>query len=164
MQELVADRFEPRVLEKTKALLFGNPMDPNTQFGRVIDAQAAEKVEHRVFDAARQGALLYHLRCRDLLRPPIVIDKMPPDSTLVLQETFAPIVPIIRAPDSDDDVIQIANSTRFGLSSSVCTNNLHRATGFARIAFILLCSRITLSLRSANPIRSMQQDTKDNQD
>ena len=56
MQELVADRFEPRVLEKTKALLFGNPMDPNTQFGRVIDAQAAEKVEHRVFDAARQGA------------------------------------------------------------------------------------------------------------
>ena len=160
----MADRFEPRVLEKTKALLFGNPMDPNTQFGRVIDAQAAEKVEHRVFDAARQGALLYHLRCRDPMQPPIVIDKMPPDSTLVLQETFAPIVPIIRAPDSDDAVIQIANSTRFGLSSSDCTNNLHRATGFTRNAFILLCSRITLSLRSANPIRSMQQDTKDNQD
>ena len=164
MQELVADRFEPRVLEKTKALLFGNPMDPNTQFGRVIDAQAAEKVEHRVFDAARQGAVLYHPRCRGALLPPIVIDMMPPDSTLVLQETFAPIVPIIRVPDSDDAVIQIAYSTRFGLSSGVCTKDLHRATGFERSAFILVCSNITLSLRSANPIRSIPQDTKDNQD
>ena len=164
MQELVAHRFEPQVLEQAQALLFGNPMDPNTQFGRAIDAQAAEKVEHRVFDAARQGAVLYHPRCRGALLPPIVIDMMTLDSTLVLQETFAPIVPIIRVLDSDDAVIQIAYSTRFGLSSGVCNKDLHRATGFERSAFILVCFNITLSLRSANPIRSIPQDTKNNQD
>ena len=46
---------------------------------------------------------------------------------MVLEETFGPVIPIIRVPDDDDKVIEISNSTQFGLSSGVCTNNFIRA-------------------------------------
>ena len=64
-----------------------------------------------------QGALL----------PPIVVDKCPMAVELVMEETFGPIVPIVRVPDDDAEVMAISNSTAFGLSSGVCTNDLRRA-------------------------------------
>ena len=131
VQESVADRFVPLVLEKAKAIRFGDPMDPDTQLGCVIHSQAAELFENRVLDAERQGAeILYHPGRKGALLPPIVIDKVPHGSELVMEETFGPIIPIVRVPDDDDAVMRISNSTEFGLSSGVCTNNLHRATAF----------------------------------
>ena len=53
-----------------------------------------------------------------------------PKSELVLEETFGPIIPIIRVPDVDEEVISISNSTAFGLSSGVCTNNFMRAKNY----------------------------------
>ena len=131
VQESVADRFVPLVLEKAKAIMFGDPMDPDTQLGCVIHAQAAELFERRVFEAEKMGAeILYHPGRQGALLPPIVVDRVPHDSELVMEETFGPIVPIVRVPDDDDTVMAISNSTRFGLSSGVCTNDLHRATAF----------------------------------
>ncbi len=131
VQESVADKFVPLVLEKAKAIKFGNPMDPETQLGCVIHAQAAEVFENRVYDAEKQGAeILYHPGRNGALLPPIVVDRVPHDSELVMEETFGPIVPIVRVPDNDDEVMAISNSTEFGLSSGVCTNDLRRATAF----------------------------------
>ncbi|WP_298850278.1 aldehyde dehydrogenase family protein [uncultured Ruegeria sp.] len=67
---------------------------------------------------------------RHALLPPIVVDKVPHDSELVVEETFGPIIPIIRVPDDDTAVMQISNSTAFGLSSGVCTNDLNRAISY----------------------------------
>ena len=50
--------------------------------------------------------------------------------SLVLEETFGPIIPIIRVPDEDEKVIEISNSTASGLSSGVCTNNFMRAKNY----------------------------------
>lgn len=131
VQESVADAFVPKVLEKAKALKFGDPMDPDTQLGCVISAKAAELFEQRVLDAEKLGAkILYHPDRSGALLPPIVVDHVPHDCELVLEETFGPIVPIVRVPDDDDAVMDISNSTQFGLSSGVCTNNLHRAMNF----------------------------------
>ncbi len=131
VQESVADRFVPLVLEKAKAIRFGDPMDPDTQLGCVIHAQAAETFENRVHDAAAKGAeILYHPGRQGALLPPIVVDKVPHDCELVMEETFGPIVPIVRVPDNDADVMAISNSTEFGLSSGVCTNDLRRAIAF----------------------------------
>ena len=47
-----------------------------------------------------------------------------------MEETFGPIVPIVRVPDNDEDVMAISNSTEFGLSSGVCTNDLRRAIAY----------------------------------
>ena len=131
VQESVADRFVPLVLAKAKAIRFGDPMDPETQLGCVIHATAAEVFEKRVFDAEKQGAeILYHPGRQGALLPPIVIDKVPHDSELVMDETFGPIVPIVRVPDDDAAVMAISNSTPFGLSSGVCTNDLNRAIAY----------------------------------
>ncbi|WP_428644075.1 aldehyde dehydrogenase family protein, partial [Roseibium sp.] len=131
VQESVADRFVPMVLEKAKAIRFGDPMDPETQLGCVVHAQAAELFEKRVLMAAEQGAeILYHPGRNGALLPPIVVDKVPHDSELVMEETFGPIVPIVRVPDNDEEVMAISNSTEFGLSSGVCTNDLNRAIAY----------------------------------
>lgn len=130
-QESIADKLVARILEKAKALKHGDPMDPATQLGCVVHAEAAELFENRVFDAEKQGAkILYHPGREGALLPAITIDHVPHESELVMEETFGPIIPIVRVPDNDDAVMEISNSTQFGLSSGVCTNNLHRATAF----------------------------------
>lgn len=131
VQESVADRFVPLVVEKAKAIRFGDPQDPETQLGCVIHAEAAELFEKRVYMAEKQGAeILYHPGREGALLPPIVVDRVPHDSELVMEETFGPIVPIVRVPDEDAQVMEISNSTAFGLSSGVCTNDLNRAIAY----------------------------------
>jgi len=131
VQESVADAFVPMVLERARAIRFGDPMDPETELGCVISAQAAELFERRVYDAEKQGAeILYHPGRQGALLPPITVDRVPHDSELVMEETFGPIVPIVRVPDDDAEVMRISNSTPFGLSSGVCTNDFRRMQAF----------------------------------
>jgi putative phosphonoacetaldehyde dehydrogenase len=131
VQESVADEFVPMVLERAKAIRFGDPQDPETQLGCVIHAQAAELFEKRVYMAAEQGAeVLYDPGRKGALLPPIVVDHVLHGSELVMEETFGPIVPIVRVPDDDAEVMRISNGTPFGLSSGVCTNDLNRAIAY----------------------------------
>ena len=110
VQDSVADALIPFITEKARAIRFGDPMDPQTQLGCVIDAEAAALFERRVMQAEAAGAkILYHPGRNGALLPPIVVD---------------------RVPDDDDAVMAISNSTAFGLSSGVCTNDLIRATNY----------------------------------
>ena len=130
-QNKVADRFVEMVLERTKKIKFGDPMDITTDLGTVINVQAAELFDKRVSMAEEHGAkILYHPGREGALLPPIVVDFVNPKSELVLEETFGPVIPIIRVPDEDEKVIEISNSTAFGLSSGVCTNNFMRAKNY----------------------------------
>ncbi len=130
-QESIADRLVELITEKARAIRFGDPQDPETQLGCVIHAQAAEIFETRVYDAEKQGAkVLYDPGRNGALLPPIVVDHVPHDSDLVYEETFGPIIPIVRVPENDEEVMRISNSTEFGLSSGVCTNDLNRAIAY----------------------------------
>lgn len=132
-QEGVADRFVPMIVERAKAIKFGDPMDPDTDLGTVVHAKAAELFEKRVHLAAEQGAdILYNPGRQGALLPPIVVDNVPHESELVLEETFGPIVPIIRVPNDDVEVMRISNSTAFGLSSGVCTNDFRRMQAYIK--------------------------------
>jgi putative phosphonoacetaldehyde dehydrogenase len=127
VQESIADRFVPLVLERAKKLKFGDPMDRATDLGTVVHEKAATLFEARVHMAAEAGAdILYNPGRQGALLPPIVVDRVPHRSELVMEETFGPIVPIVRAPDKDDELIALSNSTAFGLSSGVCTNDYRR--------------------------------------
>jgi putative phosphonoacetaldehyde dehydrogenase len=129
--EPVADRFVELILAKAKRIKFGDPMDPETDLGTVVHADAAALFEKRVYDARDQGAqVLYDPGRRGAVLPPIVVDRVPHESELVMEETFGPIVPIIRVPNDDEAVMGISNSTAFGLSSGVCTNRLDRITAY----------------------------------
>ena len=128
VQEKIADQFVEMVLERAKKIKFGDPMSMETDLGTVVNAQAAELFDKRVSMAEADGAkILYHPGRKGALLPPIVIDNVDPKSELVLEETFGPVIPIIRVPNDDESVIKISNSTAFGLSSGVCTNNFMRA-------------------------------------
>jgi putative phosphonoacetaldehyde dehydrogenase len=131
VQERIADRFVPLVLEKAKQIKFGDPMNPETDLGTVVHEDAAKAFEARVYKAVEQGAkVLYDPGRQGAVLPPITVDFVPHASELVFEETFGPVVPIVRVPNDDAEVICISNSTPFGLSSGVCTNRLDRITRF----------------------------------
>jgi putative phosphonoacetaldehyde dehydrogenase len=131
--EKVADAFVEKVLAKAKQLKAGNPMDPETDVGTVINERSAQLFEQRVNGAIEKGAVLLHGNDRQgALFPPTVVDHVPYDCELVHEETFGPVIPIIRCPNDIDEVIRVSNSTAYGLSSGVCTNRLEHITRFVR--------------------------------
>jgi putative phosphonoacetaldehyde dehydrogenase len=124
VQSSVADEFVQRVLDKTHQWHFGNPSDPKNDMGTVIDKEAATLFETRVNEAVVQGAkLLVGNQRQGAMYSPTVLDHVTTDMTLVREETFGPVSPIVRFNDIED-VIQMVNSTVYGLSSSVCSNRL----------------------------------------
>ena len=130
-QESVADRFVPLVEERARKLTFGDPMDPRTELGTVVHAKAAETFENRVLAAANAGAkILYRPERQGALLPPIVVDHVPHESELVMEETFGPVIPVIRVPDDDVATMEISNSTAFGLSAGVVTNDFRRMQAY----------------------------------
>ena len=129
--EKVADRFSELVLAKARKLKSGDPMDPETDVGCVIHERAASEFESRVNDAVSKGARLLHGNDRrGALYPVTVVDHIPYTCELVKEETFGPVVPMIRVPNAIDDIIRISNSTAYGLSAGVCTNRIDVATRF----------------------------------
>ncbi|HMK67133.1 MAG TPA: phosphonoacetaldehyde dehydrogenase [Stellaceae bacterium] len=126
----VAEEFTDRLVAKTKAVRYGDPMDPKTDMGTVIDEAAAVRIERRVEDAIAQGARLLcgHER-HGALYAPTVLDRVPADCELVHEETFGPVSPILTF-GSIDEAIRLSNSTAYGLSSGVCTNRLDYITRF----------------------------------
>ncbi len=132
VHEKVADAFVERLVARTKAWTYGDPMDPQNDMGTVIDEAAAKNFESRVDDAIAGGAklLIGNVR-RGALYSPTVIDHVDPAMNVVRTETFGPVSPVIRFTDIDD-AIRIANGTAYGLSSSVCTNRLDDITRFVR--------------------------------
>ena len=118
-------------LERAKKIKFGDPMDLSTDLGTVVNAEAAELFDKRVSMAEEEGAkILYHPGREGAVLPPIVVDNVNPKSELVLEETFGPVIPIIRVSDEDEEVIKVSNSTAFGLSSGVCTPTFMRAKNY----------------------------------
>jgi len=132
VHETVAERFTALLVEKTLAVKYGDPMDPKTDMGTVIDEPAAIRIERRVEDAISKGARLLcgHKRVGALYAP-TVLDNAPAECELVREETFGPVSPILRFRDIDE-AIRLSNSTAYGLSSGVCTNRLDHITRFVR--------------------------------
>ena len=130
VHEAVAARFTERVVEKSKAWHFGDPADPAIEMGTVIDEAAARLFEARVNEAVAQGARLLVGNVRDgALYSPTVLDRVRPEMTVVREETFGPVSPILTFRDIDE-AIAISNGTAYGLSSAVCTNRLDYITRF----------------------------------
>jgi phosphonoacetaldehyde dehydrogenase len=130
VHQAVLQRFTDLVVDKTRAWRHGDPADARTEMGTVIDEAAARLFESRVAEAASQGARVLAGQVRDgALFAPTVIDRVRPDMTVVREETFGPVSPII-AFASVDEAIAISNGTAYGLSSSLCTNRLDVITRF----------------------------------
>ena len=105
-------------------------MSSDTDMGTVVHEGAAKLFETRVDAAISEGAtLLYGNDRQGALYSPTVLDHVPRNAELVVEETFGPPIPIIRVKDIDD-AIAVDNGTAFGLSTGVCTNRWDHITRF----------------------------------
>ncbi|VVE64808.1 DeoR family transcriptional regulator [Pandoraea captiosa] len=126
----IAAQFTELVVEKTRLWKYGDPADDGNDMGTVIDEAAARLFEARVNEAVAQGArLLVGNKREGALYSPTVIDRVDPKMTVVREETFGPVSPILTF-GSIDEAIAMSNGTAFGLSSGVCTNRLDYVTRF----------------------------------
>jgi aldehyde dehydrogenase (NAD+) len=127
VQESILKEFTERFVAKTQCYLCGDPADPRTVVGTVINEAAALLLEKRVHQAVAEGArVLCGGHRRGALLEPTVIADVPRTAEMVCQESFGPLAPILKVKDLDD-AIELANATNFGLSSGVVTNNLEAA-------------------------------------
>ncbi|MES2098733.1 MAG: phosphonoacetaldehyde dehydrogenase [Pseudomonadota bacterium] len=132
VHEKVASAFTELVVAKTRAWRYGDPSDKSNEMGTVIDEAAARSFEKVVDEAIAQGArLLVGNRREGALYSPTVLDRVRPDMTVVREETFGPVSPIITFK-SLDQAIEISNGTAYGLSSGICTNRMDDVTRFAK--------------------------------
>lgn len=132
VEEPILEEFTKRFVAKAAEYKAGDPKDPETRVGTVIDEASATHLEKVVQGAVAKGArvLLGGKRSGALLEPTVIAD-VPRDAEMVVCESFGPLAPIIAVKDFED-AIQLANSTQYGLSSGVVTTNLHSALQAAK--------------------------------
>jgi aldehyde dehydrogenase (NAD+) len=119
--DAIADELAERIAAGAAALRVGDPLDPDTDVGTVIDEAAAIRIAERVRSAVADGARLLYGGERDGAQlTPAVLDRVSPGSELVATETFGPVAPIIGVRDLDE-ALAIANGTPYAHSAGVCT-------------------------------------------
>lgn len=124
VHENILEEFTRRFVEKAKEYSYGDPADPDTKVGTVIDEPAAIYLESVVKEAVQQGAkVLLGGKRKGALMEPTVIANVPRNCNMVVHESFGPLAPIMSFKDLDD-AIQLVNSTAYGLSSAIITNNM----------------------------------------
>jgi len=132
IQESVYDRFLDRFLTATRQLPVGDPADPKTVVGPMIDQAAADRVESWVKEAVSRGAttLLAGTRRGNVLSP-IVLTDVDPRMKVVCEEVFGPVVVVSRHRTFQEAIDQV-NASPYGLQASVftrCVDELFRAWG-----------------------------------
>ncbi|MGQ9479400.1 MAG: aldehyde dehydrogenase family protein [Thermoproteota archaeon] len=128
----VADRLVERLVEKFRSIKFGDPWE-DIQVGPLINEHALRHVSELVEDAVRRGAtLLVGGKSHGLIYEPTLLDNVPLDARIAWEETFGPVLPVIRVRD-EDEAIEISNRSSFGLDSAVFTNNFYRMWRIAKL-------------------------------
>jgi acyl-CoA reductase-like NAD-dependent aldehyde dehydrogenase len=130
--DAVADAFVARFSAKVATLTVGDPRDGKAPIGAVTDIKTVGHVTALVDDAVRGGAVLVNSGpASGVLMPPHVLDKVTPAMKLFRDESFGPVVAVIRARD-EAHAIALANDTEYGLSASVFTRDTARGLRVAR--------------------------------
>jgi glyceraldehyde-3-phosphate dehydrogenase (NADP+) len=126
--EPIADRFVSAILEEVKNWKFGDPRNPDTLVGPLINEKAAKKVEELVNDAVSKGAKILYggKRYSHGYYEPTVLDFVNRDMRIAWEETFGPVVTIIRVKDYEE-AIKLANESEYGLDSCIFTKNIDKA-------------------------------------
>ncbi|MEH0577980.1 aldehyde dehydrogenase family protein [Streptomyces sp. B21-108] len=128
----IAEEFTRRFTEKAAALPVGDPNDPNTVVGPVINKWALSLLDRRVEEAVAMGArVLTGGVSQPPCYPATVLTDVPQGAELAFDETFGPVV-ILETVDSADEAVERANASRYGLTSAVLTGDPHRGLDIAR--------------------------------
>jgi acyl-CoA reductase-like NAD-dependent aldehyde dehydrogenase len=132
VDERVYDDFLAAVVEEAQGWPLGDPFDDATLVGPMNNEPTAQKMDAHLEDAVAKGANVVVGGGRDRSRPtalyyePTVIENVGTDTLINRDETFGPIVPLIRVR-SDDHALEVANDSHLGLQAAVYTRSLKRA-------------------------------------
>jgi vanillin dehydrogenase len=128
----IADDFVRRLSAKAASLPLQDPSCGPTVLGSIVDKSAADRISELVQDAVEKGAqVTAGGQCNGTLMAATVVDQVTPKMRIYSEESFGPVVTVVRA-DGDEDALRIANDTEYGLSSAVFSQDLARAWNLAR--------------------------------
>ena len=136
VEDEVHDRFLELLLAEARKWRLGDPFDPATTMGPLNNEPTVVKTEEHLADAKAKGAEILtggkreSGRPTDLYFPPTVIDGVRRDMLLNLEETFGPVAPVIRYT-SNEEAVEIANESGYGLQMSVFTSSIKKCFWFA---------------------------------
>ncbi|WP_294338779.1 aldehyde dehydrogenase [uncultured Sphingomonas sp.] len=130
--DAVADAFVVKFAAKVGTMPVGDPREGKTPLGAVVDQKTVDHVTSLIEDAVGAGAVQVNGgEANGVLMPAHVIDKVTPEMKLFRDESFGPVVGIVRARD-EAHAIELANDTEYGLSASVFTRDTARGLGVAK--------------------------------
>ncbi len=139
VHESLYDAFAERFVAAAAALRVGQPLDPSTDIGPMVDARQQQRVEAYVATTLAEGApLLFEGTIPDdddsregFWVKPRIFGEITPANTIAKEEIFGPVAALMRCRD-DDEAVAIANDTDYGLTAAICTRDEARAARLAQ--------------------------------
>ena len=131
VDQAVGDAFVAAFAAKARGLPFGDPRGP-VVLGSVVSQATVDRCRNLIDDALGKGATLVAGGATETtIMPATVVDNVTPDMKLFCEESFGPIVCVVRAGDTDE-AVELANDTAYGLSAAVFGRDIQRAMSVAR--------------------------------
>jgi succinate-semialdehyde dehydrogenase/glutarate-semialdehyde dehydrogenase len=129
VQKGIAPAFVQRFTEAMRALKVGNGLESGVGLGPLINAAAVNSVQELVDDAVGAGARVVtggrRMDGPGYFYPPTVLDRVPPTARILTNEIFGPVAPVVEFED-EEQAIELANDTEYGLVSYLYTSDLRR--------------------------------------
>ena len=132
VDDQIADQFIEKLIEKTKTIQAANPLQGNYPLGVLESEKAANRLHHLLEDAQTKGAdLPLGINIQGAMMQPTIIVNITQQMKLYREESFAPVCTIQRFK-TDEEAIQLANDSEFGLSSAVFSQDIVQALAVAK--------------------------------
>lgn len=132
--EDVFEELEQLILAQLAQFKMGDPMDPHTNLGPLARADLRDTVHQQVLQCIEEGAILLYggeiPNGPGFYYPPTVLKNIKPGMPAWDEEIFGPVIALIKAQD-EEEAIQIANNTRYGLSAAIFTGNIEHGEALA---------------------------------
>ncbi|MGX5358026.1 NAD-dependent succinate-semialdehyde dehydrogenase [Kocuria sp. KH4] len=157
----VAEEFIAKLAEKMSALTVGNGVEDGVQVGPLVEAKARDSVEAFVEDAVARGARVVvggkRVDGPGYFFQPTLLADVPTDARAVTEEIFGPVAPVVTFA-TEDEAVELANATEYGLASYVFTENISRGLRIGdRIEFGLMGLNVGVISNAAAPFGGVKQ-------
>lgn len=135
VEESVHETVIQQLIERTKRIVVGDPMDPDTTMGPIVTEEQFQRVNSYIkagFDEGAQAAYQWHgeVNPRGYFVGPVIFDNVSNNFRIAREEIFGPVLSVIPFK-SEEEAVAIANDTEFGLGAGIHTTNIGRALRMA---------------------------------